>query len=362
MRCTCTATSALAGRQRHLPVHPRRPAPSVALGHLPHADQRVRPGPQHHLLQVPDPRPVPLPRRLEDPPPQPPYVLLMERASRWRPSRARPPVRSPFHGVQLALRFGRPRRFSAQRLTCPRQRPFGPGHKPGIRPVITGTARRGGGLLPVVPAAFRPPAFASWASCSRRGFRPSYGRPTERPAAARDPDGVSTFRTPRYGRGGCPLYPGTSGALTGGDPPAAACRLSAARPSPRPSHPLPGLAITRHHRGFTRFTRPAFPSPVAPRMERGPWASSPGFAPARQDPRRTPGRGRARALTRSYASPASDRPSNLQAHSQCATSCRTASVSYGEAIRALPCGRPSPSGSFSRRLTTSLPPGPMMRV
>ena len=36
-------------------------AASVALRHLPHADQRVRPGPQHHLLQVPDLGQVPAP-------------------------------------------------------------------------------------------------------------------------------------------------------------------------------------------------------------------------------------------------------------------------------------------------------------
>jgi pimeloyl-ACP methyl ester carboxylesterase len=58
--------------QRDLPIDARGLAPSIALRHLPHADQRVRPGSQHQLLQVPDLRPVPLPRRLEDPLPQPP--------------------------------------------------------------------------------------------------------------------------------------------------------------------------------------------------------------------------------------------------------------------------------------------------
>ena len=45
------------------------------------------------------------------------------------------------------------------------------------------------------PAAFRPPAFASWASCPAREFRPStVGLPTTRHGVP-DPDGVSTFRT-----------------------------------------------------------------------------------------------------------------------------------------------------------------------
>ena len=94
-------------RQRRLPVDPGRPAPSVALRDLPHADQRVRPGPQHHLLQAPDLRPVLLPRRLEDPAPQPRYVLLMDRASPPRPSRERRPRSVHRHGVQLVLPFAR---------------------------------------------------------------------------------------------------------------------------------------------------------------------------------------------------------------------------------------------------------------
>jgi hypothetical protein len=43
---------------------------------LPHTNQRVRPAPQHQLLQVPDPFEVLSLRRLEDPLPQPPHVVL----------------------------------------------------------------------------------------------------------------------------------------------------------------------------------------------------------------------------------------------------------------------------------------------
>ncbi len=53
--------------QGYLPVDPSGPAPSITLRHLAHADQRVRPGSQRHLLQRPYFRPVLLPRRLEDP-------------------------------------------------------------------------------------------------------------------------------------------------------------------------------------------------------------------------------------------------------------------------------------------------------
>jgi site-specific DNA recombinase len=55
------------GGQRDLPVDPRRLAAGVALRGLPHADQRVRPTPQHKLLQVPDLGQVPFLTRLEDP-------------------------------------------------------------------------------------------------------------------------------------------------------------------------------------------------------------------------------------------------------------------------------------------------------
>ena len=50
-------------------------------------------------------------------------------------------------------------------------------------------------MLPRFPAAFRLPAFASWASFPARGLRPPYGRPTTPPGGGADPDGVSVFRT-----------------------------------------------------------------------------------------------------------------------------------------------------------------------
>ena len=136
-----------------------------------------------------------------------------------------------------------------------------------------------------------------------------------------DPDGVSTFRTARYDRGGCPLYPGDGGALP------ARCR---ARPSPAASQrPVPaprtcippaGLRITGHQRGFTRFTRPACPSPVAPRMGRAALGPSPVLRtpplPAAHD-RAGPG-----VSTRPELRCRHNRPSNPRVHSQGATSCR----------------------------------------
>ena len=96
--------------QRHLPVDARGHAASIDLGHPPHADQRVRPGPEHQLLQIADPLEVPRLRRREDPLPQTPYVL-----PGGTPVHLMPPtrlvLRSVHHGsrrgVQLAHRFQR---------------------------------------------------------------------------------------------------------------------------------------------------------------------------------------------------------------------------------------------------------------
>lgn len=67
----------LRGGQRDLPIDTRRLAASVTLRDLPHADQRVGAAAQHQLLQIADPLEVPVPRRLEDPSPKSPYVLLL---------------------------------------------------------------------------------------------------------------------------------------------------------------------------------------------------------------------------------------------------------------------------------------------
>ena len=82
--------------EHHLAVHARRQTTGVALGHPPHAEQRVGARPEHQLLQAADPCEVPRLRRREDPLPQPPYVILHPPPINWHASqRARPLVRSP---------------------------------------------------------------------------------------------------------------------------------------------------------------------------------------------------------------------------------------------------------------------------
>jgi hypothetical protein len=65
------------------------------------------------------------------------------------------------------------------------------------------------------------------------------------------------------------------GALPAGRPSPAGTRRLLWRPVlyPAKTSHLAGVALTRHHRGFTCFTRPAFPSPVAPGWSGDPWAS-----------------------------------------------------------------------------------------
>ena len=247
-------------RQGNLAVDPRRPTPGIALGDLPHAHQRVRPRPQHQFLQRPDRGPVLLPRRLENPAPQPDYVLLM-----GTPINSVPIERDALgsvhrDGVQLAPSVHQAIGLGVQRLTCPRQHPFRVRpHKPASGRFPTTTAWSSSHAV-ASPVAFRPPASASWASCPAEGFCPSYDRPTgpTRPGPrrgfhvprTRDTTGMGAPYTPRPA-----VFPRP--ALTFRSPLAAPSSGQAL--SPRYSSRLPGLEITKHHQGFTHVHPPGLP-------------------------------------------------------------------------------------------------------
>ena len=129
------------------------------------------------------------------------------------------------------------------------------------------------------PAAFRPPAFASWSSCARRGTGPSLRSAYRSCCQGRTPTGLPRSARMSCGRGGCPLYPGDCGARTAGrSSPAAACRLAAARPCTPVQQPTTGGFLSRGIiKGSRSFTRPAFPWPVAPGWIGSPWACPPGL-------------------------------------------------------------------------------------
>jgi hypothetical protein len=157
----------------------------------------------------------------------------------------------------------------------PRQHPFGTRHQPVSGQLSRTASGRASHHVPVScclsAAGVRFPGHPVPA----RELGLPYGRLTGT-TWYRTRTGLPRSAPARSGRGGCPLYPGDGGALPAG------CR---ARPSPAASQrPVPaprcrippaGLRFTRHQRGFTRFTRPACPSPVAARMGRATLGLSP---------------------------------------------------------------------------------------
>ena len=156
--------------------------------------------------------------------------------------------------------------------------------RPGIRPVIPRPPAGGLVITPRFPAAFRPPAFASRSSFPAGELGPPHGRLTGQDG--RTPTGFPRSARTSCDRVGRPLNPGDNGAHPDrGDYRPGARRFAAASPCTPPHFPSTGVCITRHHRGFTQFARPVFPSPVAARMERAALGLYPRAShPADQEP------------------------------------------------------------------------------
>jgi hypothetical protein len=96
-------------------------------------------------------------------------------------------------------------------------------------------------MPPCFPAAFRPPAFASWASLPARGLRPPYGRPTAPPPAARTRTGFPCSARVRPGWLRVPSLPRGRRCPHGRSfSPAAACRITTASPYHPGPQPAPG--------------------------------------------------------------------------------------------------------------------------
>ena len=221
----------------------------------PHADQRVRPAPQHQLLQVADPFRSPVLRRREDPLPQPPYVVLDRRQSIGVPvqgsssgpfttGRRRHRERLPVIVSNLPFGSGAST-IVVKGSPGPRQRPFGPGHQARYPASYPGRPAEEPATSSRFPAAFRPPAFASWASCSRPGLGLPHGRLTGRQHWRPDPDGVSTFHTRETRPGWVPPLPRDGGALPAGRTSRPAPAASQ-RPVPAPRHCIPSTGARRN--------------------------------------------------------------------------------------------------------------------
>jgi hypothetical protein len=128
------------------------------------------------------------------------------------------------------------------------------------------------------PAAFRRPAFASWSSCSRSGVELSLRSAYRLTFARRTSDGVFRVSHARAAIGvGALSTPGTTVlTLTGVAHRPAPVASQRRVPTPRHYH---HRCEAPHHEASTKgssdFTRPIFPSPVAPGWRRAPLGSSP---------------------------------------------------------------------------------------
>jgi hypothetical protein len=174
------------------------------------------------------------------------------------------------------------------------------------------------------PAAFRPPAFASRSSDSRRGI----GRPLRSAyrASCPDHDGVTTFRTHELRPGRvAPIPRGPGGAHPAGHRSPAGTRRRFQRPVPTTPLPPPtytGLLLTRHQRSFKQFTRPVFSLPAAPGWDGRPWAFPRASNPAITGDARQGRRQAAEHGPGTMRSTSADPPIRIVLSSR-ATSCRT---------------------------------------
>ena len=210
------------------------------------------------------------------------------------------------HGVQLALRFGRLDQHQCSKAHLPTSAPF-QAQPPGLLSGQLSAAVDGGAdISPRFPAAFRPPAFASWASCPAEEFRSPHGRPTRRSPGPRRGFHVPHIRV-TAGLGAL-FTPRPSGALaTGPIPPATARPLSQ---GPGPITPVlipsPELSITRRHQGFTRVHPPGLP----PRLVVPP----DGTGALRLTPRASHPKGKTCGARRSGGRASSTRPESHDRH------------------------------------------------
>ena len=201
-----------------------------------------------------------LPRRLEDPPPQPPDVALMDPPVDGVPIRH--VLRSVHrHGVQLALRLGRLDQHQRSKAHLPTSAPFRT-QPPGLvsgqlsRAVDGGVDHVATGFLPSFDhrhSLVGHPAPAA-------EFRSPHGRPTRQPAPG--PDGISTFRTSESRPDWVPSLPRGPAVLTRPvrslRPPLAPTSRGQAL-SPRSSSHLRSYPLRGVIKGLLAFTRPAFP-------------------------------------------------------------------------------------------------------
>src|ERR1019366_5487222 len=185
---------------------------------------------------------------------------------------------------------------SLQRLTCHTSARFRVRTPGSVSGQLYETSSGGWPSSSRFPAAFRPPAFASWASCPARELGPPCGRLTGPPESAPDPDGVSVFHTHEKRLGlGVLCTPETTVSTRSSDV------LDRRLPHFSGMPCLLGITTRPEEsqlRGISKaslsFTPcPAFPSPVTPRRNGNPWASPELHTRPSKTRPRTSGQGRA---------------------------------------------------------------------
>jgi hypothetical protein len=214
-------------------------------------------------LQVPELAQVPIPRRREDPLPQPPYVVLVGPPVDGVPTQgiAR---RSVHRGVQLALRYRRICSASLHSSPAHVSVPFGTqALGPGIRPVIQ-QRLLGGAATIVVVSCWLSPTGSRFLGIlfPPGGFRHSLRLAYRSRRSGPDSVGVPVFRTcetrpgwvPSLLRGGG-VVPAIVTSMTG------ACRFSTASPLPRWNIPSAGAGITKHTKIHSRSPVRSSPCP-----------------------------------------------------------------------------------------------------
>src|ERR1035438_2731649 len=178
---------------------------------------------------------------------------------------------------------------SLQRLTCHTSARFRVRTPGPVSGQLYETSSGGWPSSSRFPAAFRPPAFASWASCPARELGPPCGRLTGPPESAPDPDGVSVFHTHEKRLGlGVLCTPETTVSTRSSD--VLDRRLphfSGMSLSPRYYHPPRGVTITRHQQGFTVIhPMPSLPFACDSQTERESLGFPLSFTPDRARPGR----------------------------------------------------------------------------
>ena len=181
------------------------------------------------------------------------------RASQWRPTPARPQVRSPSPAPNLPLGSSGPGRPSstAHLPTSARCRARAPGPVSGQ---LYAAAGEGTSHTAALSCCLSAAGIRLLGILSRPGIAPLL-RSAYRATIGADPDGVSMFRTHETQLGWAPSIP--RGRRCSRDRPGsavAACRFPAASPCHRGLATRPGeLGLTGHHQGFTGIRPSSLP-------------------------------------------------------------------------------------------------------